>query len=90
MSCNKEGKKKFEKYLDEIGESLPEYCPKCSGKLVRISADGKIWIMPYGLHLDTSLKLKGFDVYCDLCEWSGNIEPDSLEQFNELQRTEEP
>ena len=91
-TCNEEGKKDFEKYLNELGETVPKFCPNCGDELIRISKDGKIWIMPLGdmnVKDSTSLKITVFDIYCDSCEWSGDISPDSLEDYNELKKEDD-
>jgi hypothetical protein len=61
-----------------IEDCIPKCCPGCGKEFVRIS-DGKIWVMPYGNPKGKEkFVVTGFDCYCDNCEWSGNVEPDSL------------
>jgi Zn finger protein HypA/HybF involved in hydrogenase expression len=74
--------KEFEEfYVDIPDEAIPKYCPNCASKLVRIS-DGKVWVAPMGQPYQViHLEITTFDVYCDKCEWSGDISPDLPERI---------
>ena len=81
----------FDNIMEEIGEAVPKYCPGCGSVLVNRSGT-RFWIMPYSTAKPPYTKkdgvavlpVNGFDVYCNECEWSGDIEPDSLEIYNEI------
>lgn len=75
----------IEEFLDKMGECVPKFCPSCGAKLLRISGT-KIWIMPLG---ERENRVDTFDVYCDECEWSGDISPDSLDDYYEMKRQEQ-
>ena len=62
-------------------ETIPKYCPNCREPLIRVSR-GKVWIAPMGEPFEKiHFRLTGFDVYCNECEWSGDISPDVLEDI---------
>lgn len=82
MKSKSERKMDVEKYYEMLQPVMPKYCPNCAEELDHLK-DGKFYIMPYG-NAGTKpdeLRLQGFDCYCDSCEWSGNIEPDALDDF---------
>ena len=72
-----------EDFYEQIpDEAIPIYCPNCSNKLVRISDKGSIWVMPMGDPYERiHIKITTFDVYCNECEWSGDIRPDVPEDI---------
>jgi len=60
------------KMSDELWRKYaPKYCPNCANPLP---------FEPHNvqLEIDTEYPRGGYDCYCDFCEWSGDIEPDSL------------
>ena len=66
-------KEVYKELYEDVEECVPKYCPGCGKEFVRIS-DGKIWVMPYGEPVGKGeFKTTGFDCYCDLCGWSGDI-----------------
>ena len=58
----------------EEGSMKLNYCPNC-GKRLRKTNEFQ---MPYGLTADGPIR--GYDVYCPKCKWSGMIEPDIIEK----------
>ena len=70
--------------LKEMDECVPKFCPNCGAPLVRVSGT-KIWVMPLGEKKD---RVDTFDVYCNECEWSGNISPDSLDLYYDMKKAE--
>lgn len=69
--------------FDDIpNEAIPRYCPNCGERFVRVSDKGLIWVMPMGdPYEQIHLKITTFDVYCNECEWSGDIRPDVPEDI---------
>ena len=74
--------KEKELYGNIPDEAIPKFCANCSEKLVRISSKGKVWVAPMGEPFERiHLKITTFDVYCNECEWSGDISPDVPEDI---------
>jgi len=76
----------FRRTLRELGDTVPKFCPHCGERLIGITDDGEhFWIVPAGKQNN---RVDTFDVYCNSCEWSGDIAPDSLDEYYEMKKQE--
>jgi hypothetical protein len=60
-----------------MGVKKPEHCPGCGAKFDESDALGYVSRQEY--YTDQYDATKGYDCYCGICSWSGNIEPDMEE-----------
>ena len=49
----------------------PKYCPNCATKLPK----GSHGAQPFSKDEEGVVE-RGWDCYCEICEWSGDIHPD--------------
>jgi len=67
--------KEWETWESEVEKHPPRFCPNCAEPLSIIQeywSDSNRKSSP-----DNPFKGIGYDCYCKLCRWSGNIEPDA-------------
>lgn len=60
----------------------PKYCPNCGKEFSLTDEMGRLSKAKY--YKDQYDVTTGYDCYCALCGWSGNIEPDDENQRDEI------